>query len=143
MSSRSPSQRLPIAAVLAVGIGAAGAVALAVTNPSLEDYKQDAGTRLVKLATHELCEERGFPMLLRLWIKDCPDLVASQKGVIADLAGQFTTRWNFGVASVFSTRIGGQELLPGLRLPGLDVLTVGIGGRFLVLCTETDSGGLQ
>ena len=129
--------------MLAVGIGAAGAVALAVTNPSLEDYKQDAGTRLVKLATHELCEERGFPMLLRLWIKDCPDLVASQKGVIADLAGQFTTRWNFGVASVFSTRIGGQELLPGLRLPGLDVLTVGIGGRFLVLCTETDSGGLQ
>ena len=129
--------------MLAVGIGAAGAMALAVTNPSLEDYKQDAGNRLVKLATLELCEERGLPMLLRLWIKDCPDLVASQKRVIADLAGQFTTRWNFGVASVFSTRIGGQELLPGLRLPGLDVLTVGIGGRFLVLRTETDSGGLQ
>ena len=129
--------------MLAVGIGAAGAMALAVTNPSLEDYKQDAGNRLVKLATRELCEERGLPMLLRLWIKDCPDLVTSQKEVIADLAGQFTTRWNLGVASIFSTRIGGQELLPGLRLPGLDVLTVGIGGRFLVLRTETDSGGLQ
>ena len=143
MLPSSAQPRLPIAAVLAVGIGAAGAAALAVSNPSLQDYKSEAGDRLVTLAVRELCEEQALPMILRVWIRNCPELVASQRNTLAELAGRFTTRWNFGVASLFTTRIGGQELLPGMRLPAAEVLTLGIAGRFVVLRTETTGLGSE
>ena len=44
------------------------------------------------------------------------------------------------VASFYSTQMEGKELLPGLRLPGFEVLSLGVAGRFVVLSTDASSG---
>ena len=129
--------------MLAGGIAAVGVLSLVVSNPSLEDYQTHAGDQLVRLGTKELCDEPTLPMVLRLWIRNCPELIASQRNALAALAGQFTTRRNLVVASLYSTRMGGQELLPGLRLPGFDVLTLGMAGRFVILRTDASSGSQE
>ena len=117
--------------------------ALAVTNPTKEDYSANAGTQLVGLATNELCDQRVFPLVLQLWIKDCPRLIADQESTLASLANQFTRRWNLGVASVYLTTVGGQDLLPTLRLPRYSVTTLGAAGQFWVLNTQSDAGTLE
>jgi len=121
----------------------AGILSLAFSNPSLDDYQAHAGDQLVRLGTKELCDEPSLPMVVRLWIRNCPELIASQRDALAALAGQFTTRRNLVVASLYSTRMGGQELLPGLRLPGVDVLTLGVAGRFVILRTDSSSGARE
>ena len=143
MQPSQSSRRLPLAAIIAVVIGAGGALALAGTNPSRSEYEAHAGRQLVTLATQELCENSGLPMVLRLWIRDCPRLVASQQPTLAALAGRFTTRRNLLVASIYTTRVGGQELLPGLTLPGVEVVTLAGAGRFLTLHTQTSDGGAE
>ncbi len=82
-------------------------------------------------------------MLLRLWIRDCPDMVASQQQTLADLAARFTTRHNFGVVSIYSTKLGGQELAPGVSLPWVKAMTLAVAGRFVMLRTERDNGSLE
>ena len=91
--------------MLAGGIAAVGVLSLVVSNPSLEDYQGHAGDQLVRLGTKELCDEPTLPMVLRLWIRNCPELIASQRDALAALAGQFTTRRNLLVASLYSTPI--------------------------------------
>ena len=118
----------------------AGVLSLVFSNPSMDDYEAHAGAQLVKLGTQELCDEPTLPMVLRLWIRNCPELIASQRDALAMLAGQFTTRRNLGVASLYSTRMEGKELLPGLRLPGFDVLSLGVAGRFVILRTDAING---
>ena len=90
--------------MLAGGIAAAGVLSLVVSNPSLEDYQAHAGDQLVRLGTKELCDEPTLPMVLRLWIRNCPELIASQRDALGALAGQFTTRRNLFVASLYSPR---------------------------------------
>ena len=141
---RPASQRqVPVAAALAALTAAGAALALAFTNPSLSDYEAHAGDQLVALLSKELCTSEGLPMVLRLWIRDCPQLVASQRKALAQLAGRFTTRVNLGVASLYTTRVGGQQLLPGFTLPTAEVVTLGIAGRFVLIRSDTDAGGLN
>ena len=125
------------------GVAIAGVLSLVLSNPSFDDYESHAGDQLVTLGTKELCDEPTLPMVVRLWIRNCPELIASQREALATLAGQFTTRRNLVVASLYSTRMGGQELLPGLRLPGFDVLTLGLAGRFVILRTDASDGALE
>ena len=129
--------------MLAGGIAAVGVLSLVVSNPSLEDYQAHAGDQLVRLGTKELCDEPTLPMVLRLWIRNCPELIASQRDALAALAGQFTTRRNLVVVSLYFTQMGGQEMLPGLRLPGIDVLTLGVAGRFVILKTDASKGASE
>ena len=131
---------MPVLALLTGGVAVAGVVSLVLSNPSFEDYEAHAGAQLVELGTQDLCDAPTLPMVLRLWIRNCPELIASQRGALSALAGQFTTRRNLVVASLFSTRMEGQELLPGLRLPGFDVLTLGVAGRCVILRTDSSSG---
>ena len=108
----------------------------------MADYQAYAGGELVELATEELCGTSGLPMLLRLWIQDCPALIAAQQTSLAALAGQMSTRLNLGVVSVFTTEVGGQTILPALRLPRYRVTTLGVAGQFLPIdsrSVQTDS----
>jgi len=99
----------------------------------MADYQTYAGGQLVELATEELCGQGGLPMLLRLWIKDCPAVIASQQTSLAALAGQLSSRTNFGIVSVFTTEVGGQKILPALSLPRYRVTTLGVAGHFIPL----------
>ena len=136
---RWPSATAAVAVLLVAGSGAA----LFVTNPTREDYRGFAGGTLVKLATKEICERQALPMVLQLWISDCPRLIAEQEQSLALLADQFTRRWNLGLASVYVTTVGGQNLLPALRLPRYSVTTLGLAGQFLLLKADSDDGKLE
>ena len=136
---RWPSATAAAAVLLVAGSGAA----LFVTNPTREDYRGFAGGTLVKLATKEICERQALPMVLQLWISDCPRLIAEQEQPLALLADQFTRRWNLGLASVYVTTVGGQNLLPAVRLPRYSVTTLGLAGQFLLLKADSDDGKLE
>ncbi len=123
-------------------LAGSGAV-LFLTNPNREDYRAFAGQTLVTLATEEICERQTLPMVLQLWISDCPRLIADQEQALALLADKFTRRWNVGVASVYVTQVGGQNLLPALRLPRYTVTSLGIAGQFQVLNAHSDAGKLE
>ena len=136
---RKPSANA-LATVMAL---AASAVALALTNPSPEEFSSYAGGRFVTLASDELCGDGGLPMMLQLWVKDCPRLIHDQQPALAALAGQSSRRFNLGLASIYTTELGGQNLLPTLRLPQYSVTTLGIAGQFVTLKAETDAGKLE
>ena len=141
---RSDLQRQgPIAAVLAAFVTLGVGLGLVVTNPSMKDYEEQAGEQLVAFLSSELCQGEGLPMVLQLWIRDCPGLVSSQQAALATLAVNTTSRLNFGVVSLFTTKVGGQRLLPGLTLPEVDVLTLGVAGQFVLLRTVSDPGSLE
>ena len=122
---------------------AGSSAALFMTNPTRDDYQVFAGDTLVKLATKEVCERQALPMVLQLWISDCPRLIADQEPALALLADQFTRRWNLGIASVYVTTVGGQNLLPALRLPRYSVTSLGLAGQFVVLNADSDGGKLE
>ena len=135
---RKPSANA-VAAVLAL---AASGVALAFTNPSPEDFKSYAGGQLVSLISDELCGG-GLPLVLQLWVKDCPRLIRDQEPALAELAGQFSRRLNLGLASLYTTELGGQDLLPTFRLPEYSVTTLGIAGQFVILQSKSDAGKIK
>ena len=140
----SPGWRWPsVTAAAAVLVVAGSSAALFVTNPTREDYQDFAGDTLVKLATKEVCERQTLPMVLQLWISDCPRLIADQEPALALLADQLTRRWNLGIASIYVTTVGGQNLLPALRLPRYSVTSIGLAGQFVVLNADSDGGKLE
>ena len=121
---------------------AASGAALVFTNPSPDEFKSYAGAQLVTVISDELCGG-GLPMVLQLWVNDCPRLIRDQEPALAELAGQFSRRRNFGLASVYTTNLGGQDLLPTLRLPAYSVKTLGIAGQFVILHSSSDSGKVE
>ncbi|MCX5932823.1 MAG: DUF4359 domain-containing protein [Cyanobacteria bacterium] len=123
--------------VLALGGGVTGA-ALAFTNPGMEEFEGFAGDQLAELAVEEVCSKR-LPMPLQLAIQNCPELIRSQHKVLGDLARRNTRRQNFGLFSLYRTRIGGPSVLPFLELPVYRVLTVAAAGHFRILTTSSDN----
>ena len=106
----------------------------------MDDYSVYAGERLVKLASQEFCENQGLPIVMKLWIRNCPELIADQQNALASLAKRFTKRVNLGIGSIYITDVGGQQLLPSLQLPNYQVITLAVVGQFLTLSTREDSG---
>jgi hypothetical protein len=111
---------------------------LVATNPDEQDFEDFAGERLVLLADAELCDQGGLPMVARLLIQNCSELVQGQRAVLGRLALQGSRRINAGVFSLYNTEIGGQTLLPGLRLPRYRILTLGVAGQLVMLQASAD-----
>jgi hypothetical protein len=148
VSSSAPANRLPppppspagrwwLALISGAGL-TAGAIALAHTNPGQAEFESYAADRLVELIVPEVCGTGGMPTPLRLILENCPDLIASQRGVLGTLAWRGTRRQNLGLFSLYRTTLGGHEVLPILNLPLYRAITLGIGGRFFIL--ETSGG---
>jgi hypothetical protein len=114
-------------------LGGSATIGLVSTNPGPAEFEEFAAERLTRLVSDELCSEDGMPMLMRLVIRDCPELVHSQRRVLGRLAAEHTRRRNFGLFSLYSTDLGGQQLLPDWRLPRYDAVTLAAAGRFLLL----------
>ena len=110
---------------------------LALTNPTPHDFEEFASVRLVALVEQELCHKPALPMLLQLVIQNCSAMVQSQRSVLGQLAAKHSQRINLGVASLYSTSFGGQQLLSTWRLPRYAVTTLAVGGQFVVLKTNT------
>jgi len=124
---------------LAFGITAALLLAcgLALTNPTPADFEDFAAVRLVHLADQELCHKPALPMLLQMVIPNCSALVQEQRQTLGRLAREHSRRLNLGLASVYSTNFGGQQLVPNWRLPRYGVTTLALAGHFVVLQTST------
>jgi hypothetical protein len=113
-------------------IAALGA-GLALTNPGPASFEEFAADRLTGLLREELCREDGLPLMLRLVIQNCPAMVEAQRPVLGRLAALQTRRRDLGLLSLYSTSLGGQQLLPHWRLPRYEALTLGVAGHFLIL----------
>ena len=114
-------------------------VALAVTNPGTDDFEAFAGDQLVRAASRELCGSGSLPLIARLVIQDCPQLVASQHKVLGQLAAASSRRYNAGLFSVYTTELGGQTLLPGLTIPRYRAVTLGGAGQLLVVQSSEEA----
>jgi hypothetical protein len=116
-------------------VATAGA-ALVWSNPGPAEFEAFAGDRLVDLASGELCGSQGLPMAIQLLVRDCPQLVRSQRAVLGALASRGTRRFNLGLFSLYVTEVGGQALLPGLRVPHYRTLTLAGAGQLLLLASS-------
>lgn len=109
---------------------------LVVTNPGPEAFEDYAAERLVDLAIEEVCRPAAMPMLLRLVVRNCGELVRSQRQVFGRLVAHHSRRINFGIASLYLTRLGGQQVLPDWRIPIYSVTTLAAAGQFVTLSSE-------
>ena len=114
-------------------------VALAVTNPGTDDFEAFAGDQLVRAASRELCGSGSLPLIARLVIQDCPQLVASQRKVLGQLVAASSRRYNAGLFSIYTTELGGQTLLPGLTIPRYRAVTLGGAGQLLVVQSSEEA----
>lgn len=127
------AQRAPWFGLAAVAI----AGGLAITNPAPREFEEFASARLVQLVEQELCHKPALPMLLQMVLQNCSAMVQAQQGALGELAAQHSQRINLGLASIYSTRFGGQQLLPNWRLPRYGVTTLALAGQFVVLHSST------
>ncbi len=111
---------------------------LVVTNPGEREFEAFAGEYLVEMASEELCGSDGLPLMARLVVHNCPQLVRSQRQALGQLAASSSRRYNLGLFSVYSTRIGGLELMPGLTVPRYWAVTLAGAGQLVVLQTGTE-----
>jgi hypothetical protein len=56
------------------------------------------------------------------------------------LAAQLSQRHNFGLFSLYTTRVAGGALIPQLALPSYELDTLAIAGQFFVLKAERSDG---
>ena len=94
---------------------------------------------MVRAASRELCASGSLPLIARLVIQDCPQLVASQRKVLGQLAAASSRRYNAGLFSVYTTELGGQTLLPGLTIPRYRAVTLGGAGQLLVVQSSEEA----
>ncbi|MEB3172967.1 MAG: DUF4359 domain-containing protein [Cyanobacteriota bacterium] len=121
-----------------IGIGAlVMAGGLMLTNPTPADFQDFAAQRLVQLVEQELCQKPALPMLLQMVIQNCSAMVQAQQTALGQLATEHSRRLNLGLASLYSTSFGGQQLLPNWRLPRYEVSTLAVAGQFVVLNTSS------
>jgi hypothetical protein len=139
----APPRPVRSSAVLGWGLLLGGlGVGLALTNPGPAAFEEFAAGRLAALLREELCREDGLPLMLRLVIQDCPAMVESQRPVLGRLAAVQTRRRNLGLLSLYSTSLGGQQVLLRWRLPHYEALTLAVAGRFVLLrATENSPDG--
>ncbi len=112
---------------------AAGVIGLAVTNPGPGAFEEFAAEKFTQLASEELCSNDGLPLLARLLIQNCPELVQSQSKVLGRLAREHSRRYNFVLLSIYGTRLGGEKVLPNLSIPRYDAVTLAAAGQFVLL----------
>jgi hypothetical protein len=112
---------------------------LVLTNPGPEAFEDFAADQLVDLLTRDLCSDGGLPMLMRVVVRDCAGLVRSQRTPLGAWARQGTRRRNFGLFSLYSTNLGGQQLAQW-QIPRYKSTTLAAAGRFVVVGTARQQG---
>ena len=112
---------------------------LVLTNPGPAAFEDFAADQLVDLLTQDLCSDGGLPMLMRVVVRDFPGLVRAQRTPLGAWARQGTRRRNFGLFSLYTTNLGGQQLAQW-QVPRYKSTTLAAAGRFVVLRTGPQQG---
>jgi len=128
----APKQLLvPVSAACLLAVGG-----LVLSNPTPADFEGFAAGQLVQLVEQEVCHQPALPLLLQLVIQNCPAMVQAQSQSLGRLARDHSQRINLGIASIYTTRFGGQQVLPNWRVPNYGVMTLAAAGHFVVLSTS-------
>ncbi|MCP9804906.1 DUF4359 domain-containing protein [Cyanobium sp. T1B-Tous] len=120
--------------MVVVALAAAG---LAITNPGPADFQAFAAERLVDEISEELCRDGGLPVLMRMAVTNCQELVQAQRAALGTVVAHHTRRSNFGVLSLYTSEIGGQSLLRW-RVPRFRSTVVGVAGQFVLVRAASD-----
>jgi hypothetical protein len=120
--------------LVVVALAAAG---LAITNPAPADFQAFAAERLVDEISEELCGDGGLPVLMRMAVTNCQELVRAQRSALGTVVAAHTRRSNFGVLSLYTSEIGGQNLLRW-RVPRFRSTVVGVAGQFVLVRAASD-----
>jgi hypothetical protein len=92
---------------------------------------------LVDEISEELCGDGGLPVLMRMAVTNCQELVRAQRTALGTVVADHTRRSNFGVLSVYTSEIGGQNLLRW-RVPRFRSTVVGVAGQFVLVRAASD-----
>jgi hypothetical protein len=130
-----------VSGLLGLTAATAGLIGLVVTNPGPAAFEEFAAEKLTELASEELCRNEGLPLLARLLIQNCPELVRSQRKVLGRLARDHSRRYNLGLLSIYGTRLGGEQVLPHWRIPRYDAVTLAVAGQFVLLTAGESAPG--
>ena len=84
---------------------------------------------------------RTVSNLARVLIQNCPELVRSQRKVLGRLARDNSRRYNFGLLSLYGTRLGGEKVLPNWSIPRYDAVTLAIAGHFVLISAGESTPG--
>jgi hypothetical protein len=102
------------------------ATGMGFTNPARDKYLTYASGTLEKELESTVCKDSRVPKALSgvtdTLIGSCKNLLTSQRGTIESLLDNTTQRQNFGVASIYTTEVGGKSYQ-----------TVGAFGNFVTL----------
>jgi Domain of unknown function (DUF4359) len=102
------------------------ATGMGLTNPARDQYLTYASGTLEKELENTVCTDSRVPKALSgvtgTLIGSCKNLLTSQRDTIERLLDNTTQRQNFGVASVYTTELGGKSYQ-----------TVGAFGNFVTL----------
>ena len=110
---------------------------LMVTNPGQHEFEDFAAQRLSALLDEELCRKPALPMLLQLVIQNCSAVVRAQQQTLGQVARDHSRRLNLGLASIYTTHFGGQQLMGQWRLPKYRITPLALAGQFVVLTTSS------
>ncbi|MEN9260314.1 MAG: DUF4359 domain-containing protein [Thermostichus sp. HHBFW_bins_43] len=106
-----------------------GVTALALTNPTLEEYGAYAGETLAAYATQEYCAQ--IPAFLKTLIGECQALVRELQPELEALFMRQTRRQNFFLFSLYTTDLSLVNFGPlGGSLPTYHFETLAGAGRF-------------
>lgn len=119
---------------MVVALAAGG---LAITNPAPADFQAFAAERLVDEITEEICGDGVLPVLMRMAVTNCQDLVRAQRSALGTVVAAHTRRTNLVLLSVYSSEIGGQSLLRW-RVPRFRSTVVGAAGQFVLVRAASD-----
>ncbi|MEB3317025.1 MAG: DUF4359 domain-containing protein [Cyanobacteriota bacterium] len=123
-------------------LGSGLVIGLAITNPGPAAFADYGGGRLTTLLVKEICSQDGLTGILRVFIRQCPALILSQRQMLGALVQSHSRRQNFGLFSLYHTELDLAALLPGLRqipdlrLPRYEATTLAGAGQFLMISTR-------
>lgn len=108
---------------------AGGVAALAITNPTLEEYRTHAGQQLAAYATREYCAQ--IPSFLVTLIEECHAFVRELQPELEALFMRQTRRQNFILFSLYTTDLSLLNFGPlGISLPTYHFETLAVAGQF-------------
>jgi hypothetical protein len=105
---------------------------LALSNPDRAHFERFAAEQLVDELEQHVCRGDVLPVLVRLALRNCPQLVQAQRQAIGALVGQHTLRRNLGVLSLYQSDLGGEPLF-GWPVPRFQATVVGIAGQLVLV----------
>ncbi len=110
---------------------------LAVTNPTPADFQAFAADRLVDEISDALCVKGGLPVLMRMVIPNCQELVEGQREALAGVVARHTRRTDLIVASLYRSEVGGQSVL-AWRVPRFRSTVLAVAGQFVLIAASSD-----